>query len=351
MARIGIPKNVSKEVRICLQKLAAALDAKKSPDFASFTLNDLTASRLVQSNASKKLTSVTDLTSWIAGTANEIDIADDGDGTLTIGLINPLIVAKGGTGLAALTDHSLLIGSGTGEITLLGVATNGQIPIGSTGADPVLATITGTANQIVVTNAAGSITLSTSQDIHTGASPTFDVLTTNSVTIGSITEGTGSTFTATPYPVIRLIRYTSSTTSGLAAFDLAVRTSGDMAEGFGGGMTFSIRDPQQATIYIAGIYGRRYDQNDRGTLELRTRHDGSWKYGVTLYNGMVRIGNSNTVPNVACDVTGDIEATGFIDSDGGFKDNGTAGIDTTFLDADGNTITVSGGIITAKTAP
>jgi hypothetical protein len=28
-----------------------------------------------------------------------------------------------------------------------------------------------------------------------------------------------------------------------------------------------------------------------------------------------------------------------------------AGIDTTFVDADGNTITVSGGIITAKTAP
>lgn len=40
-----------------------------------------------------------------------------------------------------------------------------------------------------------------------------------------------------------------------------------------------------------------------------------------------------------------------IDAVGGFKDNGTAGIDTTFVDADGNTITVSGGIITAKTAP
>jgi len=35
----------------------------------------------------------------------------------------------------------------------------------------------------------------------------------------------------------------------------------------------------------------------------------------------------------------------------GFKDAGVPGIDTTFLDQDGNTITVSGGIVTAKTAP
>lgn len=42
---------------------------------------------------------------------------------------------------------------------------------------------------------------------------------------------------------------------------------------------------------------------------------------------------------------------GIINAVGGFSDNGSVGIDTTFLDADGNTITVSGGIITAKTAP
>ena len=58
------------------------------------------------------------------------------------------------------TDHGILLGSGAGAITPLGVATHGQLPIGSTGADPVLATLTGTANQITVTNAAGSITLS-----------------------------------------------------------------------------------------------------------------------------------------------------------------------------------------------
>jgi len=61
----------------------------------------------------------------------------------------------------------------SGAVTALGAATNGQIPIGSTGNDPVLAAITGTANQITVTNAAGSITLSLPQNIHSAATPTF----------------------------------------------------------------------------------------------------------------------------------------------------------------------------------
>jgi hypothetical protein len=66
--------------------------------------------------------------------------------------------------------------SSGGVITSLGAASDGELPIGSTGNPPVLATLTGTANQITVTNAAGSITLSTPQDIHTGALPTFSGL-------------------------------------------------------------------------------------------------------------------------------------------------------------------------------
>jgi hypothetical protein len=77
-------------------------------------------------------------------------------------------VADGGTGASSLTDGGILLGSGTGAVTALGVATNGQIPIGDGATDPVLATITGTANEITVTNGAGSITL----DIPT--SPTLD---------------------------------------------------------------------------------------------------------------------------------------------------------------------------------
>lgn len=60
--------------------------------------------------------------------------------------------------LTGLTNHSLLVGAGTATITNLGVATNGQLPIGSAGADPVLATLTA-GTGISITNGAGSITI------------------------------------------------------------------------------------------------------------------------------------------------------------------------------------------------
>lgn len=69
-----------------------------------------------------------------------------------------LIVANGGTGRTTLTNHGLLVGAGTTAITQLAAATNGQLPIGSTGVDPVLATLTAGTN-ISITNGAGSITI------------------------------------------------------------------------------------------------------------------------------------------------------------------------------------------------
>ena len=69
-----------------------------------------------------------------------------------------LPVASGGTGGATFTDGALVVGSGTGALTSLGQASDGQLVIGSTGADPVLATLTGGSN-ITVTNTAGGISI------------------------------------------------------------------------------------------------------------------------------------------------------------------------------------------------
>lgn len=82
-----------------------------------------------------------------------------------VNIASPWAVNEGGTGAATFTDGGILLGSGTNAITVLGVATNGQIPIGDGATDPVLATITGTANEITVTNGAGSITLSLASGI------------------------------------------------------------------------------------------------------------------------------------------------------------------------------------------
>lgn len=78
--------------------------------------------------------------------------------TGTVALTIPVVVSSGGTGRITLTNHGLLVGAGTSAITQLADATNGQLPIGSTGADPVLATITA-GTGISVTNGAGSITI------------------------------------------------------------------------------------------------------------------------------------------------------------------------------------------------
>ena len=77
----------------------------------------------------------------------------------TITLSGTLIVANGGTGATTLTDGGVLLGSGTGAITALGQATNGQLVIGSTGADPVLATLASSGATIAITNTAGGINL------------------------------------------------------------------------------------------------------------------------------------------------------------------------------------------------
>lgn len=61
--------------------------------------------------------------------------------------------------LSGTTNHALQVGNSTGSLTSLGVATNGQIPIGSTGSSPVLATITA-GSGVNIVNGAGSITIS-----------------------------------------------------------------------------------------------------------------------------------------------------------------------------------------------
>ncbi|MBC7574406.1 MAG: hypothetical protein H7244_08730, partial [Herminiimonas sp.] len=81
-----------------------------------------------------------------------------------------LAVARGGTGLGT-------------------VPANGQLLIGN-GSGYVLAGLTGTANQIIVTPASGSITLSLPQDIATTSTPTFGGLT-----LSGALSGTTATFT------------------------------------------------------------------------------------------------------------------------------------------------------------
>ena len=80
-----------------------------------------------------------------------------------------LAVAEGGTGATTLTDGGVLLGSGTGAITALGVLSDGQMIVGDGTTDPV---------------AESGATLRTSIGVGTGDSPQFTNLT---LTGGAIT--------------------------------------------------------------------------------------------------------------------------------------------------------------------
>lgn len=159
-------------------------------------LDDLSSDFLITEGVITGMVSATDGTaSWsnssLSGFASISGTTlTDGIFTVSGGIISAgtwqgstITVPYGGTGATTLTDGGLLVGSGTSAITALGVASNGQIPIGDGSTDPVLATITGTANRVTVSNAAGSITLTAPQDLHTGAEVEFAKVTVDNLTL------------------------------------------------------------------------------------------------------------------------------------------------------------------------
>ncbi|NYT19239.1 MAG: hypothetical protein GKC08_02980 [Methanosarcinales archaeon] len=85
--------------------------------------------------------------------------------TLTITLNTPVTVSNGGTGVATLVDGGILLGSGTSAVTVTAQPTNGQLLIGSTGADPVLASLTAPAAGLTITGSAGTITFALADDL------------------------------------------------------------------------------------------------------------------------------------------------------------------------------------------
>ncbi|MBU2087481.1 MAG: tail fiber domain-containing protein [Gammaproteobacteria bacterium] len=103
-------------------------------------------------------------TATFSGAVNALSFAGDGSALTNLNASNfttgNVPVARGGTGLdgSAAPNGSLLIGNGTGYS---------------------LNTLTGTANQVNVTNGAGTITLSLPQSIATTSTPTFGGITSN----------------------------------------------------------------------------------------------------------------------------------------------------------------------------
>lgn len=120
--------------------------------------------------------------------------------SMTSSVTGTLPVANGGTGLATITDGGILLGSGTSAVTVTSQPTNGQLLIGYTSQDPVLATLTA-GTGISITNGTGTITIATSGTTVTSVSTDSGSVTPSSNTItlagGSGISTSGSSATAT----------------------------------------------------------------------------------------------------------------------------------------------------------
>lgn len=109
-----------------------------------------------------------------------------------------LPVARGGTGLGTTpTNGQLLIGNGTGY---------------------TLGTLTGTANQVVVTNSAGGVTLSLPQSIAVTSTPTFGGMTLT----GGLTGTTGTFSGAVTAATLSAARLNVGTSVGVGTSNLIV---------------------------------------------------------------------------------------------------------------------------------
>ena len=147
-------------------------------------------------------TSAVQTSEILNGTILNEDISN-GTIDLTSKVTGVLPAVNGGTGVSSSTDGGLLLGGGTGPVKALPQATDGQVPIGVTGNDPVLKTlaagtgivVTQTADSVIVSSTiTGGVNANGSQSINIGViaagdtyiSPAFPVPGSGSGTMGDI---------------------------------------------------------------------------------------------------------------------------------------------------------------------
>ena len=252
-----------------------------------------------------------------------------------LSLDTALPVASGGTGVSTLTDGGLVLGSGTGAVTSLGQATNGQLVIGSTGADPVLATLTGGSN-ITVTNTAGGISIAAT-GLGSGTVQTVSATgTENGLTLTSDGD--------TVDPVITLGgALTGVANSQLVNDDV---NFGGVTVALGGQDLTPAFDLSDATNYptsalvgtitnaqLAGSIANDKLANDGITIAGNDISLGGSITAATILSGSGVVSGSDAVPNPLADGNGIADFS---------YDGGTAGI-LVAVEADGSTLTVGAG--------
>jgi len=204
---------------------------------------------------------------------------------------SPLPSAQGGTGLSSPAAHQLIVTNGSSAYTPLGVASNGQIPIGSIGSNPVLAAITqGTG--ITVTNGPGTITIAStvtggitaiSGDSGTTSASTISLLATATV-------GSSVNFAASASQIVLNVTDANNNTFYGLGSGSATAINGSANSGFG----------NLALESLNGTAGSGSNNTACGyaALALCTTGNNNTAVGETALVGMVA-GNENTAIGTA----------------------------------------------------
>jgi len=172
------------------------------------------------------------------GASNSLTVVD-GPGSITIDTAQPLTSTSAPTfsslTLAGLSPNMALItGPSSGLITGLAL-TNGQFVIGATSGAPAAATLTGTANQVIVTNAANSVTLSLPQSIAPSSGVTFASLTDTGLTQHRMVIVGASGLLATPSALTNGQLYIGSTGADPVAATLTTFATNSIVYSVGAG--------------------------------------------------------------------------------------------------------------------
>ena len=85
-----------------------------------------------------------------------------------------------GSPIAGADGDSILVTDATGKLAEIALE-NGELLIGSTGAAPVATALSGTTDQVTITNGAGSVVISTPQNIAPTSDVVFNSVTTNTI--------------------------------------------------------------------------------------------------------------------------------------------------------------------------
>lgn len=117
----------------------------------------------------------------LVGTANQIATTGAGS-TITFSLVGPYTPAT-------YTAHGVLLGEGASSIVATAAGTNGQVLIGSTGADPAFATITSSGSTLTLTGGANTLNIDVTAPLNVAHGGTgLTTITAHDLLIGNGTS-------------------------------------------------------------------------------------------------------------------------------------------------------------------